>query len=46
LAERKREIARVYINEAMPKIRWKVSALQALDPSIAAAREVVLAPEF
>ncbi len=46
LTERKREIARVYITEALPKIRWKVSTLQALDPSIAEAREVVLAPEF
>jgi alkylation response protein AidB-like acyl-CoA dehydrogenase len=46
LMDRKREIARVYITEAMPKVRWKVSTLQALDPSIAEARETVLAPEF
>jgi alkylation response protein AidB-like acyl-CoA dehydrogenase len=42
LAERKRELARVYIAESMPKIRWKVSALQAIDPAIPQAREIVL----
>jgi hypothetical protein len=45
-SERKRELARVYIAESMPKIRWKVSALQAIDPAILKAREVILDPAF
>jgi hypothetical protein len=45
-SERKHELARVYIAESMPKIRWKVSALQAIDPAVPEAREVILDPAF
>jgi alkylation response protein AidB-like acyl-CoA dehydrogenase len=45
-ADRKRELARVYISEALPKIRGKVAALQAVDPAIPQARAVILDPSF
>lgn len=44
--ERKRELARVYIAESMPKIRGKVAALQAIDPAVAQARKTILDPAF
>ncbi len=43
LEERKRELARVYVAEAMPQIRARVARLQAVDPAILQAKEVVLA---
>jgi alkylation response protein AidB-like acyl-CoA dehydrogenase len=46
LDERKRELARVYIAESMPKLRGKVAALQAVDPAIPQAREVLITPSF
>jgi hypothetical protein len=46
LADRKRELARVYIGEALPKIRGKVATLQTIDPAIPQARAVVLDPSF
>jgi alkylation response protein AidB-like acyl-CoA dehydrogenase len=46
LAERKREMARVYIAEILPQIRGKVAALQAMDPALLQAREVILAAPF
>jgi alkylation response protein AidB-like acyl-CoA dehydrogenase len=44
--DRKREMARVYITETMPKIRGRVAALQAMDPAPVQAREFLLANEF
>jgi alkylation response protein AidB-like acyl-CoA dehydrogenase len=44
--DRKRELARVYIAEAMPKIRGKVAAIQGVDPTIPQARKVILDPAF
>jgi len=44
--ERKREMARVYIAETMAKIRGRVAALQAIDPTPLQARETVLAESF
>jgi hypothetical protein len=46
LAERKREMARVYIAEILPQIRGKVAVLQAIDPALLQAREVILAAPF
>jgi hypothetical protein len=40
--ERKRELARVYIAETMPKIRGSVAVLQALDPAPIEARDAIL----
>jgi alkylation response protein AidB-like acyl-CoA dehydrogenase len=45
-SERKRELARVYIAEVMPQIRSKVALLQALDPAILQARDLVLDQAF
>jgi hypothetical protein len=44
--DRKRELARVYIAEAMPKIRGKVAAIQGVDPTIPQARKAILDPVF
>jgi hypothetical protein len=41
--ERKRDLARLYLAEWMPKSRGLVAALQALDPAPLLARETVLA---
>jgi alkylation response protein AidB-like acyl-CoA dehydrogenase len=41
---RKRELARIYVAEALPRIRGKVAALQSVDPAIPQARELVLDP--
>jgi hypothetical protein len=45
-AERKREMARVYIAEILPKIRGKVAVLQAIDPALLQARDIILATPF
>ncbi len=44
--DRKRELARVYIAEAMPKIRGKVATIQGVDPTIPQARKLLLDPAF
>ena len=46
LAARKRELARVYIAEILPKIRGRVAMLQAVDPAPLQARDIVLAEPF
>jgi alkylation response protein AidB-like acyl-CoA dehydrogenase len=42
-AERKRELARVYISETLPKFRGRMVALQASDPAPLQARDLILA---
>ncbi len=44
--ERKRAMARVYIADVLPKIRGKVAALQAIDPTLLQARDIILAAPF
>jgi alkylation response protein AidB-like acyl-CoA dehydrogenase len=44
--ERKRELARVYIGETMPKVRGRVAMVQAIDPAPMQARELVLAEPY
>ncbi|PKO21739.1 MAG: acyl-CoA dehydrogenase [Chloroflexi bacterium HGW-Chloroflexi-1] len=46
LAGRKREMARVYIAETLPKIRGKAAVLQAIDPAPLQARDLILAESF
>jgi len=46
LAGRKREMARVYIAETLPKIRGKAAVLQAIDPAPLQARDLILAEPF
>ena len=46
LTERKREMARIYVAEILPRIRGKVAVLQAIDPALLQAREVILATPF
>jgi len=46
LARRKREMARVYIAEILPKIRSRVATLQAMDPAPLQARDIILADPF
>ena len=41
--ERKRELARVYFGEVMPRVRGRVATLQALEPAPVQVREKVLA---
>lgn len=41
--ERKRELARVYFGEVMPRVRGRVATLQALEPAPVQVRETVLA---
>ena len=43
LAERKREMARVYVAETLPKIRGRVAMLQASDPAPVEAWDTILA---
>ncbi len=43
LADRKREMARVYIAETLPKIHGKAAVFQAIDPAPMQARELLLA---
>jgi alkylation response protein AidB-like acyl-CoA dehydrogenase len=45
-SERKRDLARVYVSEAMPIIRRKIDVLRAIDPTPMRARETVLAKGF
>jgi alkylation response protein AidB-like acyl-CoA dehydrogenase len=42
-SDRKKELARVYISEAMPKVRSRVATLQALEPLPLQARDTILA---
>jgi alkylation response protein AidB-like acyl-CoA dehydrogenase len=44
--ERKREMARVYIAEILPRIRGRVAMLQAVDPAPLQARDAILAEPF
>jgi Acyl-CoA dehydrogenase, C-terminal domain/Acyl-CoA dehydrogenase C terminal len=41
-AERKRELARVYIGEMLPKFRGRMAAIQAADPAPVHSRAVIL----
>ncbi len=43
VGERKKELARVYIGETLPKARGRVAMLQALEPAPVQVRETVLA---
>ena len=45
-SERKLELARIYFAEAMPAIRGRVAALQAMDPAPFEAREAILGETF
>jgi alkylation response protein AidB-like acyl-CoA dehydrogenase len=45
-SERKRELARVYIAEIMPKIRGSVAVLQANDPAPVEAKDVILVKDL
>jgi hypothetical protein len=45
-SERKRDLARVYIGEALPQIRSRIDVLRAIDPTPTQVRESVLAAEF
>lgn len=44
-SERRREVARVYFAEIMPKIRQSVAVIQAVDPAPIEARGIVLADD-
>ena len=46
LAERRREMAHVYIAEISPKIRGRVATLQAMDPAPLQARDIILTESF
>lgn len=43
LTETKREVARVYIAETLPRIRDRVARLKAIDPTLLQARDLILA---
>ncbi len=43
VVERKRELARAYISETLPKIRARLATLQALDPAPLQARDAIVA---
>ncbi|MBN1811723.1 MAG: acyl-CoA dehydrogenase C-terminal domain-containing protein, partial [Anaerolineae bacterium] len=43
---RKRDLARVYIGEALPQIRSRIDVLRAIDPTPVQVRESVLTAEF
>jgi alkylation response protein AidB-like acyl-CoA dehydrogenase len=45
-SEQKRELARFYIGENMPKIRGKVAVLQAIDPTPVVSKDIILAEEL
>jgi alkylation response protein AidB-like acyl-CoA dehydrogenase len=45
-SERKRDLARVYIGEALPQIRARIDVLRAIDPTPVQAKETVLTAEF
>jgi alkylation response protein AidB-like acyl-CoA dehydrogenase len=44
--ERKRELARVYISEVMPKFRGRMAMIQAIDPAPVQARDTLLSEPF
>jgi alkylation response protein AidB-like acyl-CoA dehydrogenase len=44
-SDQKRELARFYIGETMPKIRGKVAILQAIDPTPIETKDVILTTE-
>ena len=44
-SEWKQAVARFYIGESIPKIRGKVAALQAIDPTPIEAKDTILAPD-
>jgi alkylation response protein AidB-like acyl-CoA dehydrogenase len=44
--DRKRELARVYISETLPKFRGRMAMLQASDPAPLEAKDLVLADPF
>jgi alkylation response protein AidB-like acyl-CoA dehydrogenase len=44
--ERKRELARVYISETMPRFRGRMATIQAIDPTPIQARDVLLSEPF
>jgi alkylation response protein AidB-like acyl-CoA dehydrogenase len=41
-ADRKRELARVYVSETLPKFRGRMAMIQAIDPAPVQAREAIL----
>ncbi|MGD9047931.1 MAG: acyl-CoA dehydrogenase family protein, partial [Anaerolineae bacterium] len=41
-ADRKRELARVYVSETLPKFRGRMATIQAIDPAPVQARESIL----
>jgi alkylation response protein AidB-like acyl-CoA dehydrogenase len=45
-AERKRELARVYVGETLPKVRGRVAMVQAANPAPLQARGLILAEAF
>ncbi|MEJ2732787.1 MAG: acyl-CoA dehydrogenase family protein [Anaerolineae bacterium] len=45
-SERKRELARVYISETMPKFRGRMATIQSIDPAPVQARDIVLSEPF
>jgi len=45
-SERKRELARVYMADVLPRLRGRVAAIQGVDPAVLRARELVLAAPF
>jgi hypothetical protein len=46
LTERKREMARVYIAEIMPRIRHAAATLQVVDQAPLQARDIILTKPF
>jgi alkylation response protein AidB-like acyl-CoA dehydrogenase len=44
--ERKRELARVYFSETMPKFRGRMAMIQAIDPAPVQARDTLLSEPF
>ncbi|HSR30193.1 MAG TPA: Acyl-CoA dehydrogenase C-terminal domain-containing protein, partial [Anaerolineae bacterium] len=41
-ADKKRELARVYIGDMLPKFRGRMASIQAIDPAPVQARDVIL----
>ena len=46
LSERKREMARIYFSETLPKIRGRAAALQGIDPAVLRGRDIVLGSSY
>ena len=40
--DRKRDLARVYVSEALPEFRGRMAVIQAIDPTPVQARESIL----